>query len=449
MFSSKEEVSHTYNAKFGDASEYLSSFNEGFAIVGNKAITKSLSYENCFLCGPTGSGKSSVVIFSSLVNLSKGKSSIIINDVSGELWKTSAYLARQGYTILRFDASDSTNSETFNPLLLCKTISDINKLALIVVRNAIGQTKGDPFWENSSIMLIALMSRYLVFHTEEKYRTLQNVLRLIEKFAVDGKSVDKLFIRTKNESIIDAYKATLVIGGKTIQAIIASARTALQLFVDIEVCKVTASNSIDFKLLREKPVALYVCNPLKDLKYFKPLASLFFQSLFDFIVSRIPGKDERSIFILIDEFASMRFPDIALTVSNIRKCKAGLLLCMQDEMSLKSQYGEAEAHQIKSNCSTQVYMKGLPLNSCKDLSQILGRYTIIDEEGKEHGARNLMEPDEIRMCDEAIVLINNKPPLKCRTMSYFENIWMGGLTKKGSYKPVRKVISEPCLIAFE
>lgn len=441
-----KKAGHTYNAEWGNSFEHLSRFNLGFAVTGSKSLTQNLSHENCAVFGPTGSGKSSVVIISSAASLSKGNSSIVFNDVSGEVYdRTSTFLAEKGYRILRLDFSDSKKSETFNPLLECKSISDIQKVAMLILRNAIGASKTDPFWDQSAIMLISLFARYLVFHTEPEFRTLQNVLRLIETFAVNGEAIDKLFASTGDEELLSSYKATVVVGDKTLQSVIITARTALSLFCDPEVCRTTATNSIDFGLLRKELVALYVCNPLKDLMYFKPLSALFFQSLFNHVLSRIPGKDERSIFFVMDEAATMKFPDLSTTISNIRKFKAGILLCMQDEMSLISQYGQAEAHQIKTNCGTRVYLKGQPLHTAKELSQILGRHTHKDEKGTER-IRELMTADEIRMCDEAIILIGNKAPLKCKTVPYYKNMWLSGLTTQPPYQLYEKEISDPPLI---
>jgi type IV secretory pathway TraG/TraD family ATPase VirD4 len=311
-----------------------------------------------------------------------------------------------------------------------------------------GETKADIFWEQSSVMLLSLFMRYLIFHTEPEFRTLQNVLRLIEKFAVDGKEVDKLFSRTNDDDLLAQYKATLVISNNTLQSIIASARTALNLFTDPEVCKTTATNSIDFNLLRDEPVALYVCNPLKDLMYFKPLSALFFQSLFNYVLSRRPEKNERSIFFVMDEAATMRFPALSTTISNIRKFNSGILLCMQDEKALISQYGQAEAHQIKTNCGCQIYLKGQPIHTAKELSLILGKYSYTDEEKGVERVRELMTPDEVRMCDDAIILIGNKSPLKCKMVPYFKNIWINRHTTLPPYQLSEKVTSDPALIPF-
>lgn len=443
-----QQPTHTYKAKFGNAWEYVSRYNYGFAITGSRALTKSLSHTNCALFGPTGSGKTTSVILGSAFSLSKGKSSICFNDVSGEIYeKTSTYLASKGYRILRLDFSNAKMSESFNPLLECKTISDIQKVALLIVRNAIGESKSDVFWEQSSVMLLSLFMRYLIFHCEPEFRTLQNVLRLVEKFAVDGKLVDKMFVRANDEELLAAYKSTIVVGDKTLQSIIATARTALNLFTDNEVCRTTATNSIDFSLLRKEPVALYVCNPLKDLLYFKPLSALFFQSLFNYVLSRIPDKNERSIFFIMDEAATMRFPALSVTISNIRKFSSGILLCMQDEDALISQYGQAEAHQIKTNCGCQIYLKGQPLHTCKELSQVLGKYTYTDEKGIER-ARELLTADELRMCEDAIILIGNQAPIKCKPVPIYQNIWLSRFIRLPQYELSEKTVIDPLLIPF-
>lgn len=436
---------HEYNAAFGQVSKHLWFSNKGFAL-GARAFSKKLSHTNCILLGPTGSGKSTIGTIPCARSLARGKSSIIFNDVSGELWeKTSFFLAQKDYTIYRLDFSNSKQSESFNPLQQCSSVSDIQKLCLIIMQNTTGESKGDVFWEHSGIMVLSLFARYLVFHCELQFRTLQNLQRLIEIFAVEPEKTDVLIVNTNDESLLATYKATIAMGDKTLQSVLATARTALHLFNDPEVCKTTATNSIDFSMLRKKPTAIYVCNPLKDLRYFKPISALFFQSLFNYTLSYIPKKDERSIFFVLDEFASMKFPDVAVTIANIRKYKAGLLLCMQDEMSLASQYGEAQAHQIKTNCGIQVYLKGEPLHTCKELSQLFGKYSYVDEKGIVR-SRELMTADEIRMTDAALILVNNQPPLKYIPTPYYKNIWTRNLKYAKPFQLPEKNCTEPPLI---
>jgi type IV secretion system protein VirD4 len=246
---------------------------------------------------------------------------------------------------------------------------------------------------------------------------------------------------------LSSYKATIVLGDKTLQSVIASTRTALTLFCDAEVCKATAINTIDFSLLRKEPTAIFICNPLQDLMYYKPLSALFIQSLFNFILSRIPGKNERAIFFVIDEAATMKFPSLSLTVSNIRKYMSGILLCMQDEMSLIAQYGQAEAHQIKTNCGCQIFLKGSPQHTAKEISQLLGKFTYKDEKGNEK-SRELMTPDEVRLTEDAIIFIGNKLPLKCKTVPYYKKLGLMHLDKLPPYEIAARDVEDPPLIPF-
>lgn len=443
---SHQEPQHTYNAGFGRTGDFASIFNKGFAITGRKAITKHLSHQNCALFGPTGSGKSSTVIIGSIISLSREKSSMVIHDVSGELWKyCSGFLSKRGYDVLSVNFNNPEQSESFNPLLLCRSVSDIQKLALLVIRNSIGQSSNDPFWENSAMMMMSLIIRYLVFHQDPQYRTMQNVLRMVEQFAIDEKEqkVDRLFLKTNDEDLIRAYKTTLVMPEKTKQSVVATLRTALSLWLDKSVCQTTATNSIDFEDLRLRPVAIFLNTPLTDLDYYKPISALFIQSLFNFVLSKPPTGNSRSIFFILDEFAVFNFPSINLVISNIRKRLAGILLCTQDEMSLITNYGHSIAHQIKTNCNTKIYLKGQPHDTCKELSQILGKYTYTIKSTGAEKVRELLTPDEVRRSDAAIILIGNEWPLHCRMIPHYKNFWMRRLTKLQPLAPACKAVIEP------
>src|ERR1043166_4259178 len=97
IVNTKGNPGHEYKATFGNSSDHLSYWNKGFAI-GVKSFTQAVSKTNFLLTGPTGSGKSSIVTIPCATSLARGKSTIIFNDVSGELWKyTSNYLANKGY----------------------------------------------------------------------------------------------------------------------------------------------------------------------------------------------------------------------------------------------------------------------------------------------------------------------------------------------------------------
>src|ERR1039458_1424239 len=119
---------------------------------------------------------------------------------------------------------------------------------------------------------------------------------------------------------------------------------------------------------------------------------------------------------------------------------------MQDEMALISNYGQSEAHQIKTNCGCQIYLKGQPLHTCVELSKILGKYSFQSENGDK--VRELKTHDEIHLLDEAIILINNSAPLLCNTVPYYQNFWLKHLTKISPYALSTSNLVDPPLIQF-
>ncbi|WP_438947049.1 type IV secretory system conjugative DNA transfer family protein [Sediminibacterium sp.] len=445
LFSGEKKNEHDYHATFGNKSDHFSLFNHGFS-VGEYSLTKKQSFQNVLCLGPTGSGKSQSVITRSIISLARGKSSMVIFDPSGaELFTLlSGYLDKKGYKVVQYNFMDSRYSECFNPLSDIQTVNDAQKTALLLIRNTIGENKSDPFWENSAVMLISLMIRFLVFHCEPQHRTLQNVLRLIETFAVDGDAISRLILQTSDEGLLQNYKSTLVMGEKTLQSVISTARTALNLWNDSEVVKTTCKSSISFEDLRndEYPIAIFITNPLRDLDYCKPISCLFIQKLIDYSLERIPDEDERSIFFVIEEASTMKFPNLSKIVSNIRKFCCGILLCVQDEDALVAQYGKAEAHQVRTNCGCRIYLKGSPAHTAKELSDIMGRYTIPNE----NRSRELMTADEIRMCEQAIVLVGHHAPILINPVPLYKSLWYRHLAKPNPIEVTEKNIDKPPLL---
>jgi type IV secretion system protein VirD4 len=417
LFSEKKTK---FDADFLPVAQALSRFNKGFCLTGTRSITVKESYSNCSVYAPSGAGKSSVIVLPTIYNLSRVGSTIICNDPDGVLYSNSAaYLNSLGYIVLKVDFSNPEFSEKYNPLLRCKTVSDIQKVVHLILRNTLGETKGDPFWDRSAEMLTVLFARFLVFHASVEYRTFANVLRLVETFATSNK-LDKIITGTGDEDLISQYKATLANGDKTLQSIISTARAALNIFSDPTIVQTTSSDTIDFTRFRKEKIALFLCNPIKDIHYYKPLSALFFENLFNDIMSRIPTSEENSIFCILEEAATMKFSSLGIAISNIRKFRAGIMLVVQDYQALVSLYGQAEAHNIRTNTYAQVFLPGQPLETCKELEAILGKFTYKDEETGIEKVRPLLTADECRIITDAIILLGNRPAIRAKMTPYYE-----------------------------
>lgn len=443
-----QERKTEYDADFVPASEILNKFDEGFCLTGSHCLSITESYKNGVAFGGSGSGKTSTILINSALLMARGNSSLIFNDPSHEIrLLVSGALVEIGYEIRVVNYS-SLNSECFNPLKRCKTISDIQKLASLLVRNSLGDAK-DPFWNKSAEAIISLFSRYLIFYAEPENRTLYNLLHLVNVFAGSPEKIDRLIVKTKDEKMLSEYKAFVAYGDKTLSSILATVKASLTLFTDEIIASITSIDTIDFAEFRTKKVALFINNSVPDMHYYGALTSLFFQQFLNELLVRIPNKNENSIFFLLDEASSMYLPGLSTTISNIRKYNSGILLIYQDYHQLEHIYGTYEAKNITANCYAKVYLPGQPIGTCKELETVLGRFEYLDEDEVRH-TRQLMTADEIRMTDKAIVLIGNKPPIHAKLSPFYNDWRLNKKTKLAPYESSNKLsFDTPPLIQLD
>lgn len=423
-----------YDADFISAGNILQRKDTGFCLTGKFSLSIEESFKNCLVLGGSGSGKSSTILINSILFMLRGNSSLIINDPSGELRiLTSGILKSLGYFIKILDYN-SIYSECFNPLKRCKSVSDIQKLSALLVRNALGESK-DQFFNKSAESILSLFIRYLIFYAEPEYRTLYNVLYLVNLFAGSPEKIDKLIVKTKDEKLITEYKAFVKYGDKTLMSVVATAKAALTLFTDENISKITSIDTIDFAEFRTKKIALFINNNVPDMNYFGALSSLFFQQFFSEVLNNIPKKSDNNIFFLLDEAGSMYLPSLSIIISNIRKYNSGIMLVYQDIHFIDSIFGASETKNIVANCYARIYLPGQPIETCRMLETTLGKFEYEDEKTGSTKIRQLMTADEIRMTNKAIILIGNKPAIHASLHPFYKNQKLKAMTEVPPCEP--------------
>ena len=141
-----------YDADFIHPTEILSSYEKGFCVTGSLSISLKRSYENLLCVGPTGTGKSSVVIFTSLYKMD---ANYFIHDPSGEIHQaTSGFLESKGYEIVVLNFSDPIDG--FNPVERPNSSSEINKLSSMIGQATLSKAS-DNFWNLQSTALLTLL----------------------------------------------------------------------------------------------------------------------------------------------------------------------------------------------------------------------------------------------------------------------------------------------------
>lgn len=405
-----------YHAKFVSEGALLSRWNKGFSLTGRKQITEKDSFTNCLVTGSTGSGKTQVTLLSSLFAM---RGSFIVSDPSGELFKSSAgYLEQKGYIVKVLHFSNADISSGFNPMSRAKTQSEIQKLAAMLVRAALsGGKTSDPFWETQATTLLGMLIAILKTQPKE-YQNLYNVRQLLNLLAEKSDEnttnpVDTLFVRHADPVLYNEYKSFIAYDDKLLTSVIASAKSALTLFANETVARVTAKDTIDFSEFRKQPTVLYLQSSISDMAYFSVLNAIFFEQLTSYLLSRFPEDDEQNIFMLIDEFGSMaKVPVLPAAFANVRKFRAGFMAIVQDFNQIVHAYGKPDAETIRTNCSSKVYFGGGGLEATKELSAILGKTVSETEDGKREIVP-LLTNDSIRMLkpNRALLICGSHPPI--------------------------------------
>lgn len=416
-----------YNAEFASQGTLLSRYNHGFCLTGRRNLTVKDSYQNALIVGGTGTGKSSVVLIPSLYTM---RSSFIVHDPSGELFEKSAgYLREKGYEVKVLNFAKPEISSGYNPLSRARSSSDIQKVASLLVENALGGKAKDPFWNTQAVALLSMLISILKKQDAE-FQNLYNVRQLLNRLGGNPESVDALFSKYADEVLFAEYKSFIAYDEKVVSGVIATCKASLQIFNDDAVARVTSFDNLDFLDFRKRSTALFIQNSVADQRYYSVLTSIFFEQFFAFLLGRFPGKDEMDIFLLVDEASSLNLPTLPLAVANVRKHRSGVMLLVQDFNQLVHLYGKYDADGIKSNCFAKMYFTGTSLETAKELEQTLGKYQFEDDK-KRTIVRPLMTNDEIRTMDarRALLICGHYPPIIGRLRPYYKNRLYDGYSK--------------------
>lgn len=428
-----ETKDHALSASFGDDSQLLSRRNKGFCLDGKRSITLLQSRSNTLVVAPSGKGKTQVSIFPFLLNF-EGQSSLLINDVSGELAQTIPYLNSIGVRtgILDFGKKKGLY---FNPLDGCKNnITQIKKIAQTLMRASQGNEGKKDFWSISGADCLTLFIQFVIESEETKYQNLANVYRLILEYQGSPKTVQMLIAKKASPEVWSKFKSLSGTSENTRKSIIASALAALSFIGDDPVlCDITSHTNINFQDFRERPHALFVQVPVSDTSYYAPILSLFFQEFYRFAFSKIPLKDELDIMMVLDEFDTLTaISDFSSIISNSRKFGIPQLLILQGESQL-SKYGE-QAKTILNNCNVKCYYGGLT-EETYNLEKTLGKFEYHPDEKNKNFTkeRSLLTASEIRELDgEILILPSGAKPLKVKVTECYKQ-----------RKLMRRLVMEP------
>lgn len=426
-----------HQSRFGNASDYLSLFNKGI-FFGSRGTTLSDAHKHCIIFGSSGIGKTSKVIINTLLSKrASDRQSLVIRDVSGELHAICApYLQSIGFDCMVTNLSDaSRSSHSFNPLEGHKTIGQLMQISATLL-NKNGGHSGDPYWVNSAIEACTIFLRILK-EQDPIYHTLYNLKAIVESFAANPASLDGLYSKTKDNELLNAYKALINVPEKTLLNVISTLKSsALTLFADPNMAYVTSASTIPFEAMRTKKVAIFIQSSVLEDSHTAPVQSLFFSELLSYLMKRLPEKSDNSVLFILDEAGSLTFSRnfLETIITTARKYKIALCLSYQSPLQLDRAYSRDGAENIRSNAFSKLYMAGMDQHTSENLERLLGITQHTREDGTTFSAP-LMDSFSIRTMPEnqALLVMGNRLPLHIKLTPYFK---IGRMKRRSQMEPV-------------
>ena len=409
---------------------------------------------NCnILCvGGSGLGKTRNFIEP---NLAHGRASLVITDPKGEIHAAAAAdLRRRGYKIRRLDLITMEHSDGFNPLAYLRAgheAEDIEQLTKTIISNTTGPKPSggdlDPFWDRAEQSLLTAMMAYVVACYRPTDRNLPQVALLLDKVTTADRQglaedTDAMFadaqagrVYCENPDVlayaISRYHTFKMAHPKTASSILLCAGVRLSLLAIPAVARIMSYDSLILDQMGAEPTAVFVMMPdVTDAFAF--VTSLFFQVLFETLFriadTRPTGRLAVPVQCWMDEFPNLGvIPSFPQRVATMRSRYISTQIFVQNVGQLAGVYGDKPAETIRGNCDTLVFLGTSDMATAKDISERLGKQTIVsintsEQRGGHGGAsrsrqslgRELLSPDEVLQMSrrDAIVMISGKRPVR-------------------------------------
>ena len=414
--------------------EVLSKTNTGLTINGVERINPEDSYKNSIIIAPPGQGKTTTYIIPNVLNLNH---SMIITDPSGEIYQaTKDTLFSKIYDVRVINPNDPDLTHYYNPLQRAKTVSDINQITDTLINNAFQNDKSttdSSFWNTGAKNILNLIIQAVQKNPNPFKRNLKEARRFLLLYgqADENKKTDKLVSEIEKylyedqeamQELASFFSATENVRTN----FITTAKTALDIFKDPNICKLTNKDDIRFEDIKEgtRPVVIFLMVPEHQTQYYSFILNLFYTQVFNYCA--FTGLEKtKPVFFLLDEFGNMgKLPYFNNIITTLRKRNCSISIILQDIKQLNNLYGRDTAETIFNSCASKIFFSNLGLETCQMVEKLLGKQTVSHKDsgtGKSslHG-RALMTTDEIRCLDRSkiIYIFSNQKPFLLKTKYY-------------------------------
>lgn len=335
---------------------------------------------NVLVVGAAGSGKTRGLV---IPNILQASGSYVISDPKGQLYREyGPYLKQRGYDIKLLDLIEPSRSTCYNFLEYIETERDIIKGAKMLNSVVPCSIAADPFWDDTSEMLLSALIAYLVKYRPKSERTIESLMKLSRAAEIDENNscakspLDKIFEEVRKRDpksfAYKQYEKFRAGAGKTLKSIIISMNTRFKNLDFDEINKMTAVDNMDIASIGTRKTAVFVI--VSDMeRSMDALANLFYSQALDVLCrhadSEWGGKLPYDVRFILDDFATnCVIADFPKKISAFRSRGISAMIILQAEPQLEACYPR-EGNIVIGNCDNYLYLGGNDLETAESVAR--------------------------------------------------------------------------------
>jgi len=402
--------------------------------------------EHVLVYAPTRTGKGVGYVIPNLLNW---PDSVVVLDVKKENWdKSAGFRSAHGQEVHLFDPLDENGrTARYNPLAYVRSepmdlYDDLQRIAVMLFP---AESRGDPFWFEAARSAFVAIGGY-VAETPGLPFTIGEILRQFSSHDLK-KQFDKIIEARKSgpsplsRHCVTALNDFLAASENTLNSVRKTVTARLGLWLNPRIDAATAENDFDLRLLRQRPISIYLGVTPDNLDRLSPLLNLFFQQAVDLNTRELPEQNpklKRKLLLLLDEFAALgNVQVLAKSVAFLAGFNVRLLTVIQSPAQLRAIYGPDLAKNIITNHAVEVVFAPKEQDIANELSERFGYDTVkavsvsgpkglaaraTSETVSEH-RRALMLPQELKALpkSKAILLLAGAPPIVAEKIVYYKD----------------------------
>lgn len=368
-----------------------------------KLYVSTVAKQHSLVVGTTGTGKSAFYLGTTIqMNAkSKTKSSLVINDLKGELYsKHSKMLAEQGYNVIKLDLRNPHISDRYNPLSLIwdlyheyqetKESNVIDRVSVYINEMAsilcpIGSGDNQQWSKGAQAIIKSIIWGILEDSAIPEFNVTKDMFTILQISNIVNRQKNDLdnFLRHRDKHSPVFDYAGMILDNpseKTVGSYYATLSTALEGFLEPGLQKITSATDIDVTKLALEPTAVFIIIP-DELKTRNIVGTMIISQMYNYLTfqaSHFPDeKLPKNVYFLLDEFGNLPIiPNFPQWVALSRGRGIFFNLIIQADSQLESVYGKNDAKTIMQNCHVQMLLGANEIDTLKRFEDLFGKYTI-------------------------------------------------------------------------